>query len=602
MAHEESISHARKSPQALGGIFPNIYALLKLVPRPRWAPAALITLGILSSLAEMIGIMLIPLFLYSMMNRLQDLALNGGLLGAALRFAVGYFRSSREIALVFLFLIILRGLLAYTYNTATSHISEQLNRTMREHLHRLYLELPYGDVVRHEQADLVQALGTEVYLLAKAYTSLTRIFINSTFIVILGLLLAIISWKITLWVVFGSLALSALLHLLSARARAVGVDARRIHRELWDAMLITLQGLRVLRAFGNEEHQQRRFREKSAAASNIAIRELQLILLLDPLTEVAYLAILVLLLLGAQSFGIPFATTLTCVALLYRLQPHVRELEGHRLTLLSIDPQLGSVLQFFMMGEPSAAPTRKPILEVKNGIAFQNVCFRYEAAEELALDKISFNIPANKTTALVGSSGSGKTTIANLLLQLYKPQSGSILVDGVPLPELSPITWLKLIAIAGQDTDLIDGTIFENIQLADPQASEAEIAAAAEMMGIADLVDSLPQGYQTRVGHRGLRLSGGQRQRIALARAVLHKPSILILDEATNALDLALERRVRDALRQHFQASTILLITHSVEAVLDADHLICIEAGRVLAEGRPSDVLDRNAREISIRP
>jgi ATP-binding cassette, subfamily B, bacterial MsbA len=194
--------------------FPNLFALLRTTPPPRWAVLLLVPLGVLSSLAEMMGIILIPLFVYSMMNQLGSLAASGGALGIALRFVLRYFHSSREIALVFLLLIILRGLLAYAYNTTTSQISETISQTTRERIHYLYLTLPYSFIQRHDRATLFQILGEEVYLLAKAYTSLTRIFVNSTFIVMLSIVLIIISWKITLCVILGSLMLSAVLRLL----------------------------------------------------------------------------------------------------------------------------------------------------------------------------------------------------------------------------------------------------------------------------------------------------------------------------------------------------------------------------------------------------
>ena len=161
--------------------FPNLFGLLQIIPKPRWAAPTLVLLGILSSLAEAVGIALVPLFFYSMMNQLNLAALNGGLLGVGLRYAMRQFHSSRGIALVLLLLIVIRGVLAYAYAIATSHISEQMSRITRDRVHYQYLRLPYRFIQQHEQAELAQILGQEAWLLSAAYTSLTRIFINATF-------------------------------------------------------------------------------------------------------------------------------------------------------------------------------------------------------------------------------------------------------------------------------------------------------------------------------------------------------------------------------------------------------------------------------------
>jgi ABC-type multidrug transport system fused ATPase/permease subunit len=580
--------------------FPNLFGLLQIIPKPRWAAPTLVFLGILSSFAEAMGIALVPLFFYSMMNQLNLVALNGGPLGVALGYAMRQFHSSREIALVLLLLIVIRGVLAYAYAIATARISEQMSQTTRDRVHSQYLRLPYRFIQQHEQAELAQILGHEAWLLSAAYTSLTRIFINATFIVILGCFLAVFSWKILLCTAFGSLLLSALLRLLSTRAREIGTEVKRVHRDMWDHMMITLQGMRTIRAFGQEDIHQGRFDVSSAAARDVDLKGMQLTLILDPLTEVGYLVILGIVIVGSPSFGVSFATALTCVALLYRLQPHVRELEGVRLKLLQLEPQLHpvrSILEAEVKDRGAAGGVG--IQAIKRGVRFEGVSFSYTEGGPRALDQVTFEIPAGVTTALVGASGSGKTTIVNLLLRLYVPDSGVTYVDATPLEEVRRTDWLKLIAVAGQDVDVIDGTVLENIKMADIHASNEAIAAALEIVGISELMESLPDGYNTWVGHQGMRFSGGQRQRIGLARALLHNPKFLILDEAMSAMDLALEQRVRRAIDTHFEGCTILLITHRLETVLNSAHVIWIDDGRIIAEGNPGEMLLDNESALS---
>ena len=351
--------------------FPHLVGLLRIIPRPHWAAPTLVILGILSSFAEAMGIALIPLFFYSVMNKLDVLALNSGPLGITLRYLMLRFHSSREIALVFVLLIVIRGALAYAYAIATSHISEQISQITRDRVHDLYLRLPYHFIQQHEQAGLVELLGREVPLFAAAYTSLTRVLVNATFIVILGGLLAVLSWKIMLCALCGSLLLSALLRLLLARARAIGSEVKRINREMWDRMMVTLQGMRTIRAFGQEDTHQARFEALSASTRDVDVKELQLILLLDPLTEVGYLVILGILIIGAQIFGVSFATTLTCVALLYRLQPHVRELEGTRLKLLQLEPQFQSIRSMLEAGDKQVGErTGVSVQSIRRGLRF----------------------------------------------------------------------------------------------------------------------------------------------------------------------------------------------------------------------------------------
>jgi ABC-type multidrug transport system fused ATPase/permease subunit len=575
--------------------FPHLAGLLRMIPRPRWAAPTLVILGILSSLAEGMGIALIPLLIYSAMNQLDFLASTGGLLGAALHALTRTFHSSREMALLFLLLIVMRGGLAYAYAMTSSHVSERISQSARDRVHTLYLTLPYRFIQGHEQAELVEALGREVPLFSVAYTSLTRVLVNSIFVVIFGTLLALLSWRIALCAMFCSLLLSSLLRLLSRRASQIGIEVKRIHRGMWDQMLVTIQGLRTIRAFGQQEIYQTKFARTSDLARDVIVRELQLILLLDPLTEVGYLVILGILVVGASSFGASFATTLTCVALLYRLQPHVRELEGTRLKLLQLEPQLQSVYGILQEGERmTTRPTGASIGDLKHSIRFENVSFRYQDGTKKVLDNVTFCIPIGKTTALVGESGSGKTTIVNLLLRLFDPEEGGLYIDDQPLKDLATADWLKLIAVAGQDIDLIDGTVIENIKMADIGASESAVDSVLDFVGFSEWLSSLPDGYNTLVGQHGTRFSGGQRQRIGMARAALHGPKFLVLDEAMNAMDSALEERMREAIDVRFGDATVLLITHQLESIRNADHVIVLRDGKVIYEGMPQERILEN--------
>jgi len=201
------------------------------------------------------------------------------------------------------------------------------------------------------------------------------------------------------------------------------------------------------------------------------------------------------------------------------------------------------------------------------------------------LSEVSFTLPRGKVVALVGPSGGGKTTLADLLPRFHDPTGGRILMDGVPLTRLTRGSLRGLMSVVSQDTVLLNDTVFANIAYGSPGATQTQVEAAAEAANAAGFIAQLPAGYQTIVGERGARLSGGQRQRVAIARALLRDPPILILDEATSALDTASERLVQQAIDHLMRERTALVIAHRLATVRDADEIVVLDAGRVVQRG-----------------
>lgn len=564
--------------------FDHLAALLRQTPKPAWATPVLITLGMASSLAETLGITLIVAFLYSALGQTGDAAAAvGGLLGQALERARDAFGSPTLMALGILLLILARALLAYANRALSAEVGEHISEAVRNRLHAHYLAAPYAFMQQHEQAQLMEVLGTESWLIADAYRSLTRIMIGACSIAVFGIFLFALSWQITLTAIAGSIVLSMLLRRLARPAQALGRQVKQVHQKLGEHMLMTIEGLRTIRAYGQEGVHQERFVRSSAQARRTSLALTRLSSLLDPITEVGYLAILCVIVAVALQWGTALATLLAAAALLYRLQPHAREIEGHLLYLAQIEPQLRSVRSMLQTEDTARErPGHVPVQSLHEGIRFDGVSFSYAEGLPPALDGVSFDIPAGRTTALVGASGAGKTTLIHLLLRLYAPSTGTIHVDGVPLQDLRRADWLGLLAVAGQDVDLIEGTVIDNIRMADARASHDDVLAAARLAGVAEFVDALPEGYETWIGQQGHRFSGGQRQRLGLARALLRKPQLLILDEATNALDSALERRIQQAIHEQFSHCTVLIISHRADTVRNADHVIRLDGGRVV--------------------
>ena len=235
-----------------------------------------------------------------------------------------------------------------------------------------------------------------------------------------------------------------------------------------------------------------------------------------------------------------------------------------------------------------------PAIKIRGAeIEFRNVSFSYNSIKPV-LENISFTVPAGKTAAIVGSSGSGKSTIARLLFRFYDATQGSILIDGQDTKNVTQNSWRATIGVVPQDTVLFNDTIFYNICYGRPDATIKEVEEAAKLAAIHDFISSLPDGYQSSVGERGLKLSGGEKQRIAIARTILKKPSIFVFDEATSSLDTHTEKVIQESLEQVSNGRTTLIIAHRLSTIIHANEIIVLNEGRVAERGNHSALLEKN--------
>ena len=249
------------------------------------------------------------------------------------------------------------------------------------------------------------------------------------------------------------------------------------------------------------------------------------------------------------------------------------------------------------MTAPADAP---PLPEGSGAVRFDHVTFAYEDAEPVLRD-VSFDVEAGETVALVGATGSGKTTLASLVPRLYDPVEGRVLIDGADVSTVDLESLRREIALVSDDAFLFSASLRENITYARPDATEAEVLDAASRAGLAEFVAALPDGYETRVGERGLTLSGGQRQRVAIARALVANPRILILDDATSSVDATTESRIKEALREVMQGRTTFVIAHRLSTISLADEIVVLEGGRLAARGTHAELLESSPlyREIA---
>jgi len=569
----------------------DLRTLLEIVPAARRAAPLLIFLGLAASLAETIGISLVILFLYVTMGRLGSGNGAARMFGSAAEWAMHLLGGTAPLAVAIFALIVLRGWIGYWYSRISAELSAQISEAARNAIHRQYLDVSYDFIRRHSQAELMDVLGTDSWAVASAYRAFTRIIINLSAILVFAAFILVLSWQITLAAAISAIAVSVFIGRLSRPVAALGATVKAEHQSMGGRMLMTLQGMRAIRAYRRESAQHAHFVESSAAAREGLTRVERLSAAIGPATEVGYLAILCLIVASAGLLAIDFQTTLTIVALLYRLQPHLREFEDNLLYLSHTEPQIRAVRAMVDRTDKTFPEDgHEPLPIDYPAIMLEGVDFGYDG--QPVLRDVSLTIPRGKVTALVGASGSGKTTIVNLLLRLYEPDRGRLMVGDTPLASVRRADWLGQIAVAGQDIDLVEGTVRDNVRMARPDADEVALAHAYRLSGLGDFLAGLPHGDESWIGQQGLNLSGGERQRVGIARAVLREPDLLILDEATSALDSALEAQVRAGLHAHFAGRTMLIITHRLETVRAVDHVVRLTEGRVVGAGSPDDIFD----------
>jgi ATP-binding cassette subfamily B protein len=370
-----------------------------------------------------------------------------------------------------------------------------------------------------------------------------------------------------------------------------------------ETMLESLQGIRTVKAFTLEENMQRRIDSNIYAVEANANKMARVSNRSSPLMEtLAGLAICGTLiysgyqLVHQQATPGQFISFLAAFLLAYE--------PAKRLARFNLDMNaalVGARKLIEIIDSPSTEPddSNKPALALKDArVELRDVSFAYRVGETV-LDRMSLVAEPGKVTALVGPSGGGKSTVLNLVLRLYETSGGEILIDGQNIAEVSRRSLRQQTAYVGQDVFLFRDTIRENIAFGKPGATDDEIIAAANAACAHEFIMSFPLGYQTPVGEHGLQLSGGQRQRIAIARALIKNAPIILLDEATAALDSESERQVQEAIEHLCQGRTTLVIAHRLHTIMHSDTIHVIEGGQVVESGRHDDLLRRNGRYAS---
>jgi ATP-binding cassette subfamily B protein len=302
---------------------------------------------------------------------------------------------------------------------------------------------------------------------------------------------------------------------------------------------------------------------------------------------------------GTMSIGTLIAFT-TLQGTLFRPITSLLNVGVSLVSSLALFARIFEYLDLPVEVDDPAEPVAVDPARVKGHVRFEDVTFAYGGSDSAAVAGIDLDVPAGTTLALVGETGSGKSTIASLAARLYDPSAGRVTIDDVDLRDMTLADLASVVGVVSQETYLLHTTVRENLRYAKPDASDAEIEAAARAAQIHDLIANLPEGYDTVVGSRGHRFSGGEKQRIAIARTLLRNPRVLVLDEATSALDNETERAVQKAFDALAQGRTTITIAHRLSTVRDADQIVVIDRGRVVEAGTHSSLVADNGRYAAL--
>jgi subfamily B ATP-binding cassette protein MsbA len=544
-----------------------------------------VALGLVASILEGAGIGLFIPLLSLLLSKSIPAGLPLPIKTVATTFG-GYDPQSRTFILagIIFGLILLKGVVEAANEILAGNIEGRVASELRNRLADQLLGLDYTFFLKQHATRVRNIIATDNWFVLDAVHSMLALIPAVAALVVFAALLAWLNLKLFLIVLVGGTVLETALHLVSVRQERLSAELTSSIHLLWERLSTLAQVPRVIRLFGQQQRERERTDEavERLRRNTMATRNLKAVV--HPMMDAMIALLFLVVLLAGYWSGMSLPTITAFVLLLTRAQPHAKTISTARLGIASFHGSLGEVQWLLSQPTGSEAVAAPGDVRLDVPIVLKGVSYVYPNGNR-ALDRVTMTIPSGTTTAIIGESGSGKTTLVNLLCRLFEPTSGEIRLGPAAADQFDVGLWRKRVAVAGQDTDLVSGSVAENIGYGCAQASNSEIEDAARAAGAEAFIRRLPEGYETQVGAQGISLSGGQRQRIALARALLTQPDLLILDEATNAVDAITEAEIMKLIAEHRYFHTLLVISHRKTTLAACEHGIVLDHGKVVEQG-----------------
>lgn len=485
----------------------------------------------------------------------------------------------------------LRSVLLYLNTVLAIRLQFQVDGEWKRRVHGDMLRMDFGTFTRHERGTLLTLLtfnsqmsGRVVQLTMQQVLTLS---LGGMYLA--GLLL--VSWQLTAIGITAVIVQSRILSPLNRFAKRAGERQRQSMNAINSISMETLDGQREIRVFSQEQRVESEFGENIANYKATSSRVQAVNAVASPafimLTMVSVAAVMVSSSFFLSKLGDGWiAVLLVYLFFAFRMSGVLGQVNQARATIAGSMPAVDRLLEF-VDDRTKITMVNGSVSQgvVERGIELRDVTFQYDPDEAPVLNAVDFTIPRGRISAIVGASGAGKSTLAGLLMRLYDPQQGAVLVDDVDIRELDIQSWRKRVGIVSQDNFIFNDTVRNNIAFGYQDASDDDVKSAAEKAEAVSFIESLPQGYETRLGDRGVRLSGGQRQRIALARSLIANPDVIVMDEATSALDAQTETAIMESVHRLKTEHTIVVIAHRWSTIRGADNIIVLEDGEKVEEG-----------------
>jgi subfamily B ATP-binding cassette protein MsbA len=499
--------------------------------------------------------------------------------------------------------IFFKNLFRYLGLYFISPIRNGVVKDLRNNLFQKILVLPLSYYSDERKGDIMSRMTADVREIEwSVLMSLEMIFREPVVILISLSIMIVMSWKLTL-IAFLLLPIAGIIiGKIGKSLKKTSTAEKEKTGIIMSIMDEALGGLRIIKAFNAEKKIKSNFEKENDAYTSIMVKAYRRVDLSSPMSEFLGVSVFVAILYAGgnmvlgESHSMNGAVFITYLALFSQL---IAPAKSFTTAYYNVQKGMASAerINKILLAEVTIKDpvNHKVLTHFTKEIEYKNVCFAYREAEVgWVLNNINIKIEKGKTIALVGQSGSGKTTMADMLPRFYDPSQGEILIDGVSIKDVKLSDLRALMGIVTQESILFNDTIYNNIALGIDNVTEEQVIEAAKIANAHEFISQMQQGYQTNIGDRGGKLSGGQRQRISIARAILKNPPILILDEATSALDTESERLVQDALNKLMKNRTSVIIAHRLSTIQHADEIIVLQKGEIIERGTHTELLNSN--------